>query len=358
MKSRLFQLSIFCLWIALGVLPPVNAFQQKKDVPPPPLPSPTGAGQKSPEPASQQEDEDAVIKIGTELVNVPFSVTNKQNRYINDLTQEQIQVSEDGKDQEIFSFSKESDLPLTFALMIDVSGSQELSLPAEKEAALKFFDKVMRPDKDIAAVITFRRDVELVQTLTGNKRALLGALNSIRFHPGSYVGGSTPPVNTDPSYNGTSIYDAVFVTSDELLSREAGRRIVVLLTDGQDTTSQYSRDKAVLCALRSEVMVYVIGIPGKGYYGSGRVFSEPVNKGAMRDLAEQTGGRAFFPEKESDFYSAFQQIEEDIRQQFSVSYSPSNSNRDGSFREIKISIKGRPDSKDLKVLSRKGYYAK
>ncbi|HNJ43286.1 MAG TPA: hypothetical protein PKZ53_22565, partial [Acidobacteriota bacterium] len=98
MKSRLFQISILCLGIALWVFPPVSAFQQKKDVPPPPLPLPTGTGQKSPEPAGQQEDEDTVIRIGTELVNVPFSVTNKQNRYINDLTQEQIQVLEDGKE--------------------------------------------------------------------------------------------------------------------------------------------------------------------------------------------------------------------------------------------------------------------
>ncbi len=343
---------LLVLLAAFTVLPAVSARQDKKPIPPP-LPSET----QQPKKPAQTQDDDDVIKIGTELVNVPFTVTNRQNnRYINDLTQEQLQIFEDGKEQDIFSFTKENDLPLTFALLIDVSGSQELSLPSQKSAATRFFEKIMRPEKDLAAVIAFRRDIDLVQNLTGNRNAVLRAINLVRFTPNSAVGG-TPPVMTDPSLNGTSIYDAVYVTVDELLAREAGRRVVVLLTDGNDTTSQYKRQQAIDRALRSEVLVYVIGIPGMNTI-NGRIFTEGINKGDMEKLCEATGGRAFFPNKESEFFSAFQQIEEDLRQQFIISYSPSATTRDGSFRNIIIKVKDRPDTKDLKILCRKGYYAK
>ncbi|MBX7222734.1 MAG: VWA domain-containing protein [Blastocatellia bacterium] len=357
MKHRSFLLcTLSLLLLLLGIAPFKSASgQDKKNIPPPPLPQTTPKPAQQPEKKAGQDDDD-IIKIGTELVNVPFSVTTKQNRYVNDLAKDQIQIFEDGKPEEVFSFTKESDLPLTFALLIDVSGSQELSLPAQKDAAGRFFEKVMRPEKDTAAVITFRRDTDLIQNLTANKSAVLRSLNSIRFSPGSY-GGGTPPVMSDPSLNGTSIYDSVFVTSDELLAKEAGRRIILLLTDGDDTTSQYKPDKAIDRALRSEVLIYAIGIPGKGRNG-GYVFTTPVRKGPLEKLCEATGGRAFFPEKETDFYAAFQQIEEDLRQQFILSYTPSNATRDGSFRAINIKVQNRPDAKDLKVLSRKGYYAK
>lgn len=305
-----------------------------------------------------QDGGDDGIKIETQLVSVPFTATDKRNRYINDLAKENIQVFEDGKPQEIFSFVRESDLPLTFAILFDVSGSQQYSIPQQREAASLFFRRIMRADKDLAAIVTFRRDIEVRQKLTSNVRSITRALDDIRFEEGSAQSrGGTPPVVLDPGITGTSLYDAVYVTADEMLSREAGRRVIIVLTDGDDTTSQYKRDQASDMALRTEAQVYVIGIPPAAPNGYGGYNYGSVNRGDMSRMCEATGGRAFFPQRESDYVAAFQQIEEDLRQQYIVSYSPENTNRDGKFRAISIKV-NRPDSKDLRVLTRKGYYAK
>lgn len=300
-------------------------------------------------------DDDEVVKLDTELVNVPFSVTDKRNRYITDLKQEEIVLLEDGKQQEIFSFTKETDLPLTFAILLDISGSQELTLPAQKEAAYRFLEKVIRPDRDLAAIVTFRKDVEMLQGLTSNLRQLRQALNSVTFNSGVGSTASTPPWG-GVSYAGTSLFDSIYVTTDELLEKEAGRRVIVVLTDGRDTTSSYSRQKAIERAWRSEVIVYAIGIQGMGRYG-GQVFTEDIDRKTLQKITEETGGRLFIPKNESEYDSAFRQIEEDLRQQYIISYSPSNEAKDGSFRNITVKIVNR-DAKDLKVLHRKGYFSK
>lgn len=313
---------------------------------------------KDPGNDGQDGGQDDGIKIETQLVSVPFTATDKRNRYINDLAKESIQVFEDGKPQEIFSFVRESDLPLTFAVLFDVSGSQQYSIPQQREAASLFFQRIMRADKDLAAIVTFRRDIEVRQRLTSNVRSISRALDDIRFEEGSGQSrGGTPPVVLDPGVTGTSLYDAVYVTADEMLSREAGRRVIIVLTDGEDTTSQYKRDQASDMALRTEAQVYVIGIPSAVPNGYGGYSYGGVNRGDMSRMCEATGGRAFFPQRESDYVAAFQQIEEDLRQQYIVTYSPENTNRDGKFRAISIKV-NRPDAKDLRVLTRKGYYAK
>lgn len=300
-------------------------------------------------------DDDEVVKLDTELVSVPFSVTDKRNRYITDLKQEEIVLLEDGKQQEIFSFTKETDLPLTFAILLDISGSQELTLPAQKDAAYRFLEKVIRPDRDLAAIVTFRKDVEMLQGLTSNLRQLKQALNSVAFNSGVGSTASTPPWG-GASYAGTSLFDSIYVTTDELLEREAGRRVIIVLTDGRDTTSSYSRQKAIERAWKSEVIVYAIGIQGMGRYG-GQIFTEDIDRKTLQKITEETGGRLFAPKNESEYDSAFRQIEEDLRQQYIISYSPSNEAKDGSFRNITVKIVNR-DAKDLKVLHRKGYFSK
>ncbi|KAF0247563.1 MAG: von Willebrand factor type A domain-containing protein [bacterium] len=306
-------------------------------------------------PALQQEDQDdGVLKVSTDLVTVPLSVTDKKNRYITDLKVEDITVTEDGKAQEIFSFIKETDLPLTFALLIDISGSQELTIAAQRDAALRFLEKVIRNEKDLAAVITFRKDVEMLQNLTSNVDQIRRTLNGIRFTGSNSSLGSPPIGGSD--FAGTSLYDAVYVTADELLAKEAGRRVVILLTDGRDTTSAYSIKKAIDRALRSEVLIYAIGIEGRGQYG-GNVFNQDVDKKPLQTMCEETGGRFFLPKNENEYDQAFRQIEDDLRQQYILSYSPSNDTQDGSFRNITIKV-NRKDSKELKILCRRGYYAK
>jgi VWFA-related protein len=303
----------------------------------------------------QQEEGEGVLKIGAELVTVPFSVTDKRNKYITDIKQDDIAVMEDGKPQDIFSFTKETDLPLTFALLMDISGSQELTIPAQRDAAVRFLEKVIRVERDLAAVITFRKDVEMLQGLTSNVNMIRHALNNVKFSAGTAGAGGMPPIGGS-DYAGTSLYDAVYVTADELLGHEAGRRVIILLTDGNDTTSSYSRQKAIERAWRSEVIVYAIGIEGRGQYG-GQIFSESVDKKTLQTMCEETGGRFFLPKNESEYDNAFRQIEDDLRQQYILSYTPSNDTQDGSFRTITVKLK-RNDAKDLKVLHRRGYYAK
>lgn len=308
--------------------------------------------------SDQTDDGGDVLKVGTELVTVPFSITDKKNRYITDIKQDEIAVTEDGKPQEIFSFTKETDLPLTFSMLIDISGSQELTIPAQRDAALRFLEKVIRVERDLASVITFRKDVEMLQGLTSNVKQIRSALNNIRFTSSTASYGTTPPIGGS-DYAGTSLYDAIFVTADELLAREAGRKVIILLTDGRDTTSSYSRQKAIERAWRSEVIVYAIGIEGRGQY-SGQIFNENVDKKTLQTICEETGGRFFYPKNESEYDDAFKQIEEDLRQQYIISYSPTNDSLDGSFRNISVKL-NRKDSKgtkDLKVLHRRGYYAK
>ncbi len=367
---------LFAVLALAGFAPTADAQSGRKQPTPPrqydkPKPKPAdpttptgtppadGQGEKpKPKEDPPADGQDGDIRIETQLVSVPFTATDKRNRYINDLAQPNVQIFEDGKPQEIFSFVRESDQPLTFAVLFDISGSQQYSIPQQREAANIFLQRILRPAKDLAAIVTFRRDIEVRQKLTSNLNSLERALNDIRFQENSGAGvGGTPPVVADPSINGTSLYDAVYVTADEMLSREAGRRVIIVLTDGEDTTSQYKRDQASDMALRTEAQVYVIGIPGGAPNGYGGYSYGGVNRGDMEKMAEATGGRAFFPHNESDYVAAFRQIEEDLRQQYIVSYSPENPARDGKFRSISIKI-NRPDAKDLRVLTRKGYYAK
>jgi VWFA-related protein len=313
--------------------------------------------QKAKDQKDQDEDGDEVLKVGTELVTVPFSVTDKKNHYINDIQQGEITLLEDNKLQEVFSFSRETDLPLTFAILIDISGSQEFTVPAEKEAALRFLEKVIRSERDLAAVVTFRKDVEMLQGLTSNVRQIRRALDNIRFSAGTGSVSGTPPLGGG-DFAGTSLYDAIYVTADDLLAREAGRRVIILLTDGRDTTSSYDRQKSIDRALRSEVIVYAIGIEGRGQYG-GRGFSEQVDKKTLQFICDETGGRFFLPKNENEYDSAFRQIEDDLRQQYIISYSPSNEALDGSFRNITLKVNRKDkENKELRVTHRRGYYAK
>lgn len=333
-----------------------------KDAPPsdPPAASPAEPSRPRvaapPEAAAADAAQDDTLSIQTQLVSVPFAVVDKRNRYVNDLTAQDVQVLENGKPQEIFSFTRESDLPLTFALVFDVSGSQQYSIAEQRAAAKAFLRQVLRPEKDLAGVVTFRRDIEMRRKLTNNVAALERAVDDVRFESGGYVYGGTPPL--DPSITGTSLYDTVYVVSSEMLPREAGRRVMILLTDGEDTTSRYKLNEAIDMALRSDVQVYAIGIPGGVPNGFGGITITGLDRRTLERLCESTGGRAFFPRNPADYAAAFQQIETDLRHQYIVTYSPSNPARDGSFRTITVKITRPGEAKDWRVFARKGYYAK
>jgi Ca-activated chloride channel homolog len=318
----------------------------------------------SPTPRNREEvpqDSDEVVKVETNLTNIFFTAADKNKRFITDLKAEDIRVFEDGQQQEIFTFQQNIDLPLSLAILIDTSASEERTLPDEKEAARAFLENVLRPYKDEAAVVSFTGETTLEQGFSGNIDRLRRAIDRVEFVPPSgYIGGGvvvngTPPISgTNQSLAGsTAIWDAVWATSEELISSSAEhtRRAIILLTDGDDTSSRMKMHDAIDRALKADALVYAIGI--------GDRYTFNVNEGALRKIAEQTGGRAYFPRHERDLRDAFAQIQRDLREQYLVAYSPSNKSRDGSYRKIEIQLVNPAlKQQNLKLNYRAGYFAK
>jgi VWFA-related protein len=304
--------------------------------------------------------EDDVVRVETDLTNILFTAIDKNKRFITEMRKEDIRILEDGAPQDIFTFERQTDRPLSLALLIDTSISEERTLPAEKRAAAAFVDSVVRSDKDEVAVISFTGESTLEQGLTGSAQRIRRALERVEFiPPAGYIGGGTvsgtPPISgTNQSLAGsTAIWDSVWVTSEDVLSQTSDktRRAIILLTDGQDTSSQKKMADAVDRAVKNDVVVYCIGI-GDAEYGG-------INEGSLKKVAERTGGRAFFPDDEMELRAAFTQIQLELRSQFLVAYSPTNKNRDGSFRKVQIEIVN-PDlrKQNLRLNYRQGYFAR
>ena len=328
--------------------------------------SPTAFASPSPSPSPRNreevpQDSDEVIKVDTNLTNIFFTAADKNKRFISDLKAEDIRIFEDGQPQEVFTFQQNIDLPLSIAILIDTSISEQYTLPEEKEAARAFLENVLRPQKDEAAVVSFTGETTLEQGFTGSIDRLRRAIDHVEFIPPSgYVGGrvivnGTPPISdTNQNLAGsTAIWDAIWATSEELMSQSAehSRRAIILLTDGDDTSSRMKIHDAVERAQKSDAFIYAIGIGDRYQFN--------VNEGDLRKIAERTGGRAYFPKHERDLRDAFTQIQRDLREQYLVAYSPSNKTRDGSYRKIEIQVVN-PGLKqqDLKLNYRSGYFAK
>ncbi len=337
------NLCILAIVVAFSAISfnPVTAQEQK----PPAPPAQQDKNKKPPD----EEDQEPAIKLGAQLVTAHFNVTDKTNRYINDLAKDDIEVFEDNKPQRIFSFERQTDLPITIAMLIDISGSQAYTLPYEVAAGQRFLSRVLRPNKDIAAVVSFEHESVLVQDFTSNIEKLRRALDDVRVSvqaPAIGGVGGTPPINGGSSVGATAMYDSIYAASSELLAREAGRRVIILLTDGADNASRVKQRDAIERTWRKEVIVYSIGI-GDPIHGG-------IDSGALKRVAAETGGRAFFPRNEEDLDRAFALIDEDLRSQFILTYEPANEAKDGSFRTIQIRVKNR---KDLTVRHRRGYFA-
>jgi VWFA-related protein len=323
-----------------------------------PSPSP------SPSPRATEElpqDSDEILKFDTNLTNIFFTAADKTRRFVNTLKAEDIRVLEDGQQQEIFTFQQNIDLPLSIAILIDTSISEERTLPDEKVAARAFLEAVIRANKDEAAILSFTGETTLEQGFTSSIARLSRAIDRVEFVPPSgYVGGGvivngTPPISgTNQSLAGsTAIWDAVWATSEELISTSAEhtRRAIILLTDGDDTSSHMKMHEAIERAQKADAFIYAIGI-GDRYIAN-------VDEGSLRKIAEQTGGRAYFPRRESDLHDAFAQIQRDLREQYLVAYSPSNKAKDGSYRRIEIQLVNPAlKQQNLKLNYRSGYFAK
>ena len=300
-------------------------------------------------PAQQQSEESPTIKVDVNLVNVLSTVRNKQNGLVGNLEKRDFSIFEDGKQQEIQNFTRETDLPLTIGLLVDVSSSQERLIDVEKRAADAFFAKVLRP-KDEAFLISFGAEAELLQDSTNSPRLLRDGLNQLRLSVP--VGGLHPgPVPTMQNQAGTILCDAIYLAADEKLKGDVGRKTIVVITDGVDTGSKKTRDQAIEAAQRADTIIYSIFYQDAAAYG-------PFGGGGggeaeLRRMSGDTGGRVFKVDRRYTLDDVFKDLQDEMRSQYSISYSSTNTKRDGSYRKLDLRVA----YKDYKVQARKGYYA-
>lgn len=282
-------------------------------------------------PKIQVKDQRPQTTIRTEvaLVNVVFTAADVKGKTVSGLKAEDFLVFEDKKPQQIDYFNdwtKGSDIPLTIALLIDTSASVKSKLDYEKQTAVEFFKEVLRRNKDLALIIEFDSEVNLVLDFTDDLDRLTSALDSLR------------------AGNNTALYDAIYLAVEEKLKQETGRKVIVVITDGTDTASKIAEKEAIETAQRSDVLIYGIGV--RDEYGA--------SFGVLKRFSEETGGSFFSPNsKLAEIRAAFQAIGEDLQAQYSIAYRPTNEKRDGAFRTIELRCK----IPGVRIRARKGYYA-
>jgi VWFA-related protein len=284
------------------------------------------------------------IKTQVSLVNLFATVRDKNKRIVGDLKQEDFRITEDSQDQKISFFSKEVALPITLALLLDTSGSEQFMLGAIQDAGSSFLRRILRKG-DEALVMSFDSDVDLLSDFTDDHAQLDRAVRRSRINipSGGSIGGNPGPVGSR-QVTGTALYDAIYLACGEKLNSEAGRKAVVIVTDAQDEGSKVRIEEAIEAAQRTDTVIHVILVADPRY---------GANTGAAKKLAEETGGRVLNASSEKKLMEAFDEISAELRSQYTLGYYPTNSQRDGKFRKIKVETANR----DLKVLARKGYYA-
>ena len=272
------------------------------------------------------------IKKRVDEVNVLFIATDRHGKFVRNLNQSDFSIFDDHKPvQSILNFRRETDLPIELGLLMDVSGSVQGRFGFEKEAATGFLQHIIRPGYDRAFVVGFNKDSHLTQDFTDQVPLLASGVQRLRD------GG------------GTALYDAIYKACKEKLLREHSdhpiRKAIVILSDGEDNQSEYTRAQAIEMAERAEVLIYAISTDDSGLILRGDK--------VLEDLASATGGRAFFPYKMKDITHSFAAIEDELRSQYDVSYKPTDFDADGRYRSIQITAL----KKDLQVRARRGYYA-
>lgn len=315
--------------------------------------------QQPPSGTTDQASPEPTIKIDVDLVNIFYTVRAKKGgQLISDLGQKDFTVYEDGKQQTIQRFSRESDLPLTLGLLIDISASQENLIDIERQAASQFFSSVIRP-KDEAFLISFGKDTELLQDFTSSPRRLQAALQDLQGDGQTPIisGGPIPNVNTGPlpqtgTPKGTLLFDAVYLASNEKLKSEVGRKALILITDGEDQGSTYRLSQAVEAAQKSDAIIYSIYYVDRGFYFRNGMIGGG-GEGDLEKMSQETGGHVFKVDRKHSLADIFKEIQDELRNQYSIGYTSTNSQRDGSFRKIQIKV----DDPAYKVQARNGYYA-
>jgi VWFA-related protein len=309
--------------------------------------------------------QEPIIRGGVQLVDLLVTVRDKRGAVVNDLTQSDFKILEDGKQQEIRSFTRQTEVPLTIGMLVDISGSVAEQVAKERIAAGEFFQHVLHP-QDQAFLVSFARSAVLLQDLTpsvgklqqglqdllpervvnGNPNVVMAQFPGPRFpmpappRRGRYPGSPTGRGGT-VTLGGTVLYDAVFLAADEVLKPTMGRKAIILITDGDDQGSKVSLNTAIEAAQRSDVIVYSIQVRS----AMGRIVA------SLDRISTETGGRVF--RLEGKMTKIFNQISEELRSQYAISYSSSNASQ-GGYHQIDVQMA----SKNHKPTARKGYYGR
>jgi VWFA-related protein len=299
--------------------------------------------------------QDPVIKVDVDLVNVLCSVRNKSNGLVGNLEKSDFKLFEDGKEMEIKYFTRETDLPLTIGMLVDTSKSQENLIEPESRAAYEFFKVVLRK-KDMAFLMQFGAEAELLQDDTNSAKMLQDGLRQLRLSVP--LGGLHPgPVPTQQSMAGTILFDAVYLAANEKLKGEVGRKVMVIITDGDDTGSKTPRDRATEAAQKADTIIYFIDYEDPRYHGGGfgtiRLGGGGSGDADMHRMSGDTGGRVFRVDRKNTLDDIFKDLQDEMRSQYSIGYTSPHTQKDGSYHKIEI----RASNKDYKVQARKGYYS-
>jgi len=355
--------------------------------------SEAGAGGRSPEQSggSQPSQQTPTFSSDVKVVNVLATVRDKHGQIVNNLTKDDFKLEQDGQPQTIKYFARDTDLPLKLGLLVDTSASQRRLIDQERTASYGFLNELMRPDKDKAFVIHFDREVELLQDFTDSHDKLEAALDKLgapefqNAGGGSQGGGGYPGGGGGGHHmgGGTTLYDAVFLASDELMRKQDGRKALIILSDGVDNASKVSLDRAIETAQRANTLVYSIlysdpdayshqGYPGGhrggwggggmgrypggggGYPGGGypQQTSHPDGKKVLQRLSKETGGRFFEVTKKESVGQIYNQIEEELRNQYNLGFAPDKSHVTPGYHPITLTT----TNKDLTVQAQEGYY--
>src|SRR5579862_5145984 len=350
---------------------------QRQSQPPqqqPPPAAPQSQSQQQAPPQSQSK-----ISTQVKLVTVYAAVRDKHGKIISNLNQSDFALQEDARPQTIRYFARESDLPLTLGLLVDTSLSQRRVLDQEKSASYSFFDHILREDKDKAFLIHFDREVELLQDLTASREKLRAGLEQLDTPSFSNTsaggGGGGSGRGHGHGGGGTLLYDSIYLASNELMKKQQGRKALIILTDGVDHGSKESLNTAIASAQRADTAVYSIlfadedayGSGGRGGYGGhggyggggrgggGRYPQQdrPDGKKVLERISKETGGQLFEVKKKLPIEEIYAQIEEELRNQYSLAYTPDRPGDDATYHLIHVTV----NQKDLIVQAREGYYS-
>jgi VWFA-related protein len=298
---------------------------------------------------AQQPEQTPTINVSVNVVNILCSVRDGKGALQPNLSKDDFTVTEEGKPQDIKYFARETDLPLTLGLLVDVSGSERNMIEIEKRAADQFFGKVLRK-QDMAFLMSFGSEAELLQDSTNSVVLLRHGLDSLRLKtPASGpLPGAVPTIN---QARGTVLFDAVYLAATDMLRKEVGRKAVVLLTDGQDEGSRVKLEQAIAEAQKSDLIIYgILYVDPSFFRGQGTIYS--TGDGDLRRMSEDTGGHMFRVDRRTTLESVFQEIQDEMRSQYSIGYVAPDS-APGTYRRVEVRAK----QKGLKVQARKGYYA-